>query len=181
MIKNTVIFSDWTSVSQIVNHIDPSIKAEATAIIKSNEGSCKSEIVGYDLRVYQKETYITLYKVKIEMGEPNVWSLTSEQAVEMLNKIGFDCKYKVPEYYEVLSPRQVGTLTALKTLGYTHVLRTFNKGQGSVQALNPQILKKEIYFKDIKDYNYLDWIFLPLNDPQMIDGILTMKVRDLND
>lgn len=173
MIRDTVIFSDWTSVSQIVNYIDPTIKVEATSIVKYDEESGESETVGYDLRVYQKENYITLYKVKVEMGEPNVWSLTSDQAVEMLNKIGFDCKYELPP--ETLTPRQVSTLSALKTLEYTHIVRHFVNGQGLVQAINSEDFNKVFDLDELKDYNYIDWIFLPIDQPQIIDGILTSK------
>lgn len=168
--KDIMIFSDWTAVGQIKNQINPDIKAEASAIIDKCGNS--NEIVGYDITIYLRSPYVILYKVKVEMDYEGVWSLTTNQAVEMLNSLGFYCKYELPPYFQDLSDKQISTLQSLKTLQFTHIVRNFENGRGRVFAINVNSPSETFEFNRLNDYNYLDWIFLPLGRPQIIDGIL---------
>lgn len=167
--KNKVVFSDWTSVSQIVNSYNPEVKVESTSIIENCGG--RPEIVGYVLTVYTKP-YVILYRMRVDMDKSGVFSLSAQQAVEMLNTLGFICEYQVSEYYGSLTNKQIITLNSLKNLGYSHVIRSFKGGRGQVVAINSESTWKYFDFRELEDYNYLDWIFLPLGDPQPIDGIL---------
>lgn len=169
--KEVFVFSDWTSVSQIKNSVDPDLKVDCTAIIQyCGEGN---EITGYDLTVYLKSPYIILYKVKVETSLDHVWSLNTNEAVEFLNSLGFYCKYELPPYFGDLSDKQITTLSSLKNLGYTHLVRSFSHGRGSVVAVKFDDPSGQIYSLDkTENYNYVNWIFLPLGRPQKIDGIL---------
>lgn len=177
--KDVMIFSDWTAIGQIRNQINPDIKAEASAIIDKCGNS--NEIIGYDITIYLRSPYIILYKVKVEMDHEGVWSLTTNQVVEMLNSLGFYCKYELPPYFQDLSKKQIETLQSLKNLQFTHVVRNFDSGRGNVLAININSPDNIFEFNRLDDYNYLDWIFLPLGRPQVIDGILEGNEIGQND
>lgn len=171
--RNKFLFSDWTAVSQIDNHIDPNLKASSTAVL--NEINGVQEIVGYDLTVYWKERYVTVYKVKVEMDIEGVWSLNTNDAVEFLNTIGFDCEYRLPETI-VMTERQRQTLDSLESLGYSYIMRTFKYGHGHVAVVDPNNPVRELYdLSQIKDYNYQDWTFMRIDEPISINTLLGRK------
>lgn len=169
--RNTVIFSDWTSVDQIINSIDPKIKAEGSAIVRTTDTS-QNEIAGYDLTVYLQNPYRVLYKVKVDMDQEGVWSIPTEEAVEFLNTVGFVCDYQLPPYYGIISEENQEVLRSLINLGYSHVIRTFSEGRGKVEAIRIDKLNDSFNFRKLSNYNYLDWIFLRLNDATMISSLL---------
>lgn len=170
--KNTVIFSDWTSVNQIINSINPDMKASCVVITNCNEDGI-NEIIGYKLNITERTQL--LYSIPVETSLPNVWSLSSEEAVEMLNTIGFICEYQLPEYYETLGASQLDLLKSLKNLGYTHIVRHFIHGKGSVIVLNPDSPSSVYDIKNTANYNYQNWISLKLDDFILIDSLLDIN------
>lgn len=173
--KNTYIFSDWTSVNQIVNSVNPKIKAQASAILEYDEDdTTPPKIIGHDLTVYigNAPSFVILYKVKIDMDVENTWSITTEDAVSMMNALGFICKYQYPEYGGMLSKDQHDILTSLINLGYTHIIRSLIDGRGNVTAINLENPEQVLSLRDTKGYNYQDWLFLDTDNFVNIEALI---------
>lgn len=173
--KEIFVFSDWTSISQVKNSIDPDLKVSCTAII--DRCGEDNEIVGYDLTVYLKSPYVILYKVKVESGKDHVWSLNTNEAVEFLNTVGFYCEYKLPPYAMSLTEKQVRVLKSLEGLDYTHIVRNFANGRGSVIAMKSST-NDTMSLSTLSDYNYLNWVLLPIGRPQVISSLLEGNALD---
>lgn len=135
------LFKDWTALSQIKNALNP--KRKALASICTSDGSVTITIVEGDE---------ILVRVKVESYDS--WSLTAEEAEEMLNAYGFNCRFEkspeVPEgVYEILK--------SLKMIGADTVTR-FVRPKGKVYASVPG--KDSIDLETVDGWRYEDWKFL---------------------
>lgn len=163
--QDTYVFTDWSSISQIINSKDSRLKASARAVI------CPTGVIdSYEIVIYSEDPYSsvkqTLYQVKVDSSTS--WSLSSDQAVRMLNSLGFICK-KEDSTYEV-SDSVIKILQALQVEGYTHIMRTFSGGLGHVVAILSEVKVKSI--NEFPDFHYRDWEFLKYDTPESISGLL---------
>ena len=171
--KDTVIFTDWFDVNQIPNNIDPRMSVSATGVYDEQT----HELDGYILTVIWNSFPLQpriLYRVHVEDARDNIWSLTSEEAVKFLNKIGFICEFT--HKGSPLSQKVIDTLKALSTFGYTHICRNSDaNSQFYVGAWLSGTPESEYQLNSIPNYDYEDWLFLPLGDPQLISGLLESR------
>lgn len=174
--KDTVVFTNWFDVNQIPNTTDPHMRVSSTGVY--DERAHKLE--GYVLTVIWEDFPLQpriVYRVNVEDARDNAWSLTSEEAVKFLNKIGFICEFAPKE--KPLSQEVVDTLKALQTFGYTHICRGKDP---KLQLLVEAWSSKEGYSTSVyllsnsPNYNYEDWVFLPLGIPQIIEGVLNNHI-----
>ena len=84
--------------------------------------------MGYQITVYNVNTQVIVYKFYVNYIKDNVWSLTTDEAIHILNHIGFRCQYD--EKVE-LTENARELLEACLTLGYTHI----NKVIGTAEYL----------------------------------------------
>lgn len=186
--KQVMTFSDWTSLSQLQNQINPDLKVKSVVILKGNDSrSCSlcdcsqsdinnSQIAGYEIVVYQRHNPSNIiYRVRVEADDkPGDWSLSFDQAVEMLNSLGFYCEYVAPPY--VITSEMKECLTSLVGLGFTHIRRYFTNGVGSVWSYDiPNGCKDPFNLEFSENYNYIDWVFLPVGRNILISGLLDNK------
>lgn len=100
-------FSDWTSASRM-HH--PVYQLEVT----------KQES-GYVIKVVNKESRCYEYIFKVEDFSQGSWSLDTRTAVEVLNKLGFNCSFEFSLYLN--DEKVVNWLKELQNLGYKWVVR----------------------------------------------------------
>lgn len=179
--KEVMIFNDWSSISQLKNFINPDLKVKSSLLIRhcSSEDSCSnstSEVEGYEITVYQRHNPENIiYRIRVEAEcHPGNWSITYEQAVDMLNGLGFTCRYEAPPYQTSLNDNSRKILKSLRGLGYTHIVRYFNEkfGGGSVWAYSADDSEEPYNLNKSADYNYIDWTFLPICHDILITGLL---------
>lgn len=153
-------FTDWTSASKMKNQVNPRLSVDVGVIV---DGDNK----GYVLTVYDNITYADVYKFYIDYGAENTWCLTTNEAISMLNMIGFPCEFSVPTYDITERVREI--LVSMKDLGFTFVERRarpariiFINEDGTIKFLD----------EVTRDYNYHDFWFLDPPTPVSIEGIL---------
>lgn len=163
------LFDDWTAVCKMRNEIDPNLRADAQVVRYGVSG-----IAGHILKVYDKESGEVKYSFGIDLGVENTFSLTREDAIDMMNQIGFACEWQgVP----VLPPEAIEVLTNVHELGYTTVFRTINPAKVFVErehnfndlSYSP---KKVINLNEITEINYHDYIAVPVNQRVFINGLI---------
>lgn len=117
-------FSDWTSASKMKNRINPSLRVEVECI-RSEE-----KLQGYALSIYDISTNYVICKFRVDVDVNDNWSLTTHQAIEVLNQIGFPCEFV--DKYPKLSEEAIKYLKSLSELGYKTIYRSissvFNQG-----------------------------------------------------
>lgn len=163
-IKEVYTFSDWTSVSQMRNVINPDLKLRCSVVVDAENNG----ILGYDLTVYNESSSEIVYKFKIDSGESDAWILSSEEAVMMLNIIGFPCRQNTIEI--VPSELTYKTIESLKELGFIQMRRSV-RPQG-VLALGKDAQQVVLLEEFLNPYAYRDWLFLPHGVVVDIDNIL---------
>lgn len=171
--RNTYIFSDWTSVSQMINSQYPDLRAKASVLRgQSCSSDCGGRTQGYCLTIYNHVLGRTVCRVMVNSGESSFWSLSESQAVEMLNDFGFICRLERDS--NMISDKVRKSLEIISSLGYSHVIRNFSKGHGQVSVFVSDNLKRHPQNLSglLSDYNYYDWVFLREGSPTLIEGIL---------
>lgn len=182
--EDLMIFSDWSSINQLKNSINPDLKVTSSLLVshydENKKDTCccdtgNNAVKGYEITVYQRHNpENVIYRIRVEAdSSPGNWSLSYDQAVEMLVGLGFNCKYIAPPYQEFLSEENKKYLSDLQSLGYTHVVRHFSQGVGKVYAYSADHMTDDFNMKNLPRYNYLEWVFLPLNQNILISGLLT--------
>ena len=157
-------FSDWTSAIRMKNSLNPCLSIDVGIIRDTNE----EEILGYVLTVFNQQNSIILYKYNIDLGTPGTWSLTTDEAIMMLNQIGFPCEYLKEEI--PLTPEVKENLQTLLNAGYVNISRTVRPAQILVYpADGGRIVPMHKVLA--KEYNYFDYRFLD-NRPTPIISIL---------
>lgn len=152
-------FEDWTSAARMKNQIDPCIKIDVGVLREDDQ------ILGYQMTVYKECIDKILYRFYIDVGLPSTWSLTTNEAIEFLNIIGFPCEFGREHYILPINTQKI--LRALLKLGYTHIYRlqrpaTVMICAGATQHDDPT--KKRLPITDVLGneykYNYHDYWFL---------------------
>lgn len=159
------LFEDWTSASLMRNTINCNLKIEVFVIRKED----RTGIEGYQLVVYDSRTDKTVYKYYIDYGAPGSWSLSTEEAVRMLNQIGFNCEFN-REHYKI--SREVWKiLDSVYKLGYTHIRREIRP---AIVVIYHPDKDKWLPLDLVTEYCYHDFGFIKteLLDPTRIKGIL---------
>ena len=155
-------FSDWTSASRMKNKDRPELKIDVAVLTEDKK------ITGYHLSVYDKISQVTFYAFDINREEG--WSLSSDQAIEVLNRLGFPCRLKEDHYS--ISDKVKNDLESLYSLGFSHITKDPNGSKVFVSRGDGHrhcALVKDV----VKDYNYFDYCFLRDNTPTLIGGLLS--------
>lgn len=155
------VFEDWTSASRMRNEVDPNLKVDV-GVIRRPQGK---GIDGYQITVYDSRIGRDLYKFYVDVGLPHTWSLSTKEAIELLNYVGFPCKYEGTS--KVISYDCEKILESLLQLGYTHIFRKSRPAEVFVA----QEGRLPIPLSKITTYHYHD--FWTVDDkPCRIKGIL---------
>lgn len=176
-VLNTYVFSDWYSVNQIPNTFDPKRRAYVSGIY--DNGVFK----GYELTVVKGFLPVDslnptiLYRVHVEDTTEGTYSLTYNQAVQLLNDIGFICKYE-PKIKT--SSKVISILKNLEGLGFTHVVKVSEDCNiyAWCEGKEPQ-LKCDL--ASLADFNYHDWDFIADDKPKLISGLLKILEEETPD
>lgn len=164
---------DWTSASRMKNSINSRLKIDVGILRGDGENASTDTILGYSITVYDDVNSLTQYKFYVECDNilHNVWSLTSEEAIKVLNKIGFNCEYDNKNI--ILKPEVKKTLTALAALGYTYIFKDESEVyiSGRVSIRDPFTPQPKNKLSEITEYNYNDYYFLDTT-PESIQKIL---------
>lgn len=157
--KEVYVFNDWTSVSQFKNSYNESIKAECSVICNCG---C---IHGYVLTVYNKNTNEILYRVNINDGRAGVWSISTEEAIQLMNDVGFFCRYESSPFVPTNYHKNI--LSSLSNLGYCYIHRSIRPLNVTVyrevkENIDPRTTPGDSLREVISSFNYNDWSDLPL-------------------
>ena len=147
------VFKDWTALSQIKNSTNP--KRKALTSVSPADGSIVITIVENDEIL-----------VRIGVETSTAWSLTVEEAEEMLNAYGFNCRFE--ESYTI-SDHCYEILNSLKNLGADTVTRVV-RPQGKVYASVPG--RQSVDLSTASVWRYEDWKFLTPGLTYSISAIL---------
>lgn len=166
-IPNTYVFSDWFSVNQIPNTFDFKRHAYVSGIY--DHGTFK----GYELTVMRERNLpptgpAILYRVHVEDSTEGVHSLSYDQAVQLLNDVGFVCKY---EPKVKISSKVINTLKNLEGLGFTHIEK-ISKDQNVCAWYENKGPQSKTSLSDLPDFDYHDWDFITDDSPKLISGLL---------
>ena len=165
--NQTYRFEDWTSAAKMRNELNPCLRVDIGVLRDMTNGS----VEGYQLTIYDEAVDQIVYRTFIDYGKEGTWSLSTDEAIELLNQIGFNCVYQRPKL-ELTS--QVRTaLRAAQSLGYTHVYRRIRPVPEVVfvNGFTGKECSLVILLGD-EDYNYHNYWFLD-ETPVRIDGILS--------
>lgn len=158
--KDLFVLSDWTSLSQVKNSVDPSIKATAS------------------IRPDKSQTIITIFKcdsilVRVPVDSEG-WSLTYQDALELLASYGFNCDYR-PTFE--ISDHAVEVLRAALTSGVTTVKRV-TKSYGYVEGYGGGFNASRPYdFRDTEGWKYEEWMFMTPNVCYSVKKLLEGVVK----
>lgn len=155
-------FADWTSAARMKNAINPCLAVDIGII---RDGENFEDIAGYQLTVVDTAVNRIVYKYYIDYAKEGTWSLTTHEAILMLNMIGFPCIYDTSSY-DIEKIRT--TLESLLNLGYTQVSRSIRPAK--IYAYNPDV-SQVTDLGEITEYDYHDYLFLD-EVPTSIEGIL---------
>lgn len=162
-------FIDWTSASRMKNILNPCLTIDigiVRGLTITTQGTEIETILGYQLAVIDNSVNRVLYKFYIDYGEEGTWSLSTNEAIEMLNQIGFPCEFNTETFN--INDEVRAILTNLKGLGYTHISRSIRPPE--VLVYDPA-LKIPRALSLITKYNYHDFWNIS-NVPTSIDSIL---------
>lgn len=161
-------FKDWTAAVNMRNLIDCSLRIDVGVMRHYNvEKQCYDGITGYRLTVYDQADENIIYRFLIDVGTPNTYSLSTNEAIKMLNQIGFKCEFV---YEDIKISNEVrDILTNLKGLGYTHISRKIRPAD--IDVFSP-FTQQIVNLSEITEYNYHDFWFIQDLDPVSISGIL---------
>lgn len=160
--SNTYVFSDWYSVNQIPNTFDFKRRAYVSGIY--DNGILK----GYELTVVKGLNQTILYRVHVEDSTEGVYNLTYDQAVQLLNDVGFVCKY---EPKVKISSKVINTLKNLEGLGFTHIEK-ISKDHNVYAWYENEGPQSKSDLSGLPDFNYHDWDFITDDKPKLISGLL---------
>ena len=162
-VKTLYKLKDWSSLGQVKNNDNPDIVARYVFDPASKVHS---------IMVVNKRTSDLLVKVNVDSG--NVWSLTDEEALAMLNSYGFNCELDTDPVK--ISDSLGVVLHGLHDLGYKYITRVVKpKGQVIVYSnYNNGIYEYTDQPPILSDINYDDWKFLSINVVTSIDKILKL-------
>ena len=157
-------FTDWTSAPKMKNRINPCLTIDL-GVLRNED---KESIDGYQLTVIDSSVNRILYKFYIDVGLEGTWSLTTDEAIEVLNLIGFPCKFSkltitVPE-------RAKEILKNLKGLGYNQVYRSIRPATVNVISVEHGV-NKDLPLSMFTPYNYHDFWMLD-EVPTSIDSLI---------
>lgn len=154
--KNTkYVFKDWTSAVKMINAVDPKLRVDVV-ILRSKD---LQESAGYSIVVFNKINSEIKYKFYVDCSFENEWSLTTDEAIEALNLIGFNC-----EFIHEKKPLTEGItkiLNDIYSLGYTRIEREIRPNKIRIFK-DDSTVQGEIFVDDlgkITEYNYYDWTF----------------------
>lgn len=173
--KTNYIFSDWSSVSKMrncENHL-LRISVEVLQGKNSSEDDLNKRFVtaGYHIKIYNVVTDEVVYAFYVDYASPKnnppVASLTTEQAVELLNAVGFTCQYKRDEV--LINERAYEVLCALRGLGYTRLVRECFPSRINVVGKGKQTYLDELSIW----YNYNDFNFTVPQVEYVIDSLIS--------
>lgn len=159
--KTNYIFSDWSSVSKMKNCENPLLRISVEAIIDKNSSEDdlneRFVVAGYHIKIYNVVTDEVVYAFYVDYASSNncppVASLTTEQAVKLLNAVGFTCQYKRDEV--LINVRAYEVLCALKGLGYTKLVRECFPSRINVVGKGKQTyLDKLSIWYNYNDFNF---------------------------
>lgn len=154
---NTIyMFSDWSSASKMKSCINPRLRISVKEILTSNEDS--KFVAGYHISVYDSVTKEVIYAFYVDchfndIKDPVVCLDTSD-AVDVLNAIGFHCKYTKPIVF--MNDESYKVLQSLFDLGYKKVIRECFPSSLRVIGKGRHTNLDEIAIY----YNYRDFLFM---------------------
>lgn len=159
--KTNYIFSNWSSVSKMKNcenHLlRISVEVLRNKISSSDELSKRFVTAGYHVKIYNVVTDEVVYAFYVDFATPKnsppIASLTTKQAVELLNAVGFTCQYVRDDI--LINDRAYEVLCALKGLGYTKLVRECFPSRINVVGKGKQTYLDELSIW----YNYNDFNF----------------------
>ena len=123
--NNTIYtFTDWTSAAKMRNFRNSLLRVDVS-VIRNLTGDT-NEIKGYQITVYNVSTQVIVYKFYVNYIDENIWSFTTNEAISILNHIGFPCYFD--EKVE-LTENTRAILESCQTLGYTHIKRVINTAE----------------------------------------------------
>lgn len=166
------VFSDWTSASKMRNYINPDLRVDVEVLVGPEDLEVATDrVVGHSIRVFDRRTNTTLYKVLVEAGVPYTYSLSNEEAIEMLNLIGFNCQFKYLDYEVPLVIKKC--MKSLVDLGFTSIKRTIRPC--NIVISSDPLEDKWCSLREYQTSNYSDWSFLPINQPVLLKPLLDMS------
>ena len=183
------IIRDWSTIKDMRNELNDRLRTRASIYYDPET----QEPHGYTIDVYVEKNHndncnciSLLYKVDVDCDLPAHYSMTTNEAIEFLNLLGFNCEFDYSVFPITDKVRE--QLTNLSSLGYKTVVRvvrpwskifvtTKSANDISMRTTYPQIgeflkqsLTKDTVCPDI--INYRDYLFLPPNTPTPIEEIL---------
>lgn len=170
---NSTVFSfaDWTSAVKLKNSVNPLLRVDVGVLRFTTE--TVNEIKGYQLTVYDIKTQAIIYRFYINYIENNVFSMTTDEAIEFLNRIGFNCEYHEPIVFTD-NARQI--LEACLTMGYTHIRRISKTTEFELLHSEDENITgttlRDVLAKSNKDINYYDFRFIDSVIPDSIEVLL---------
>ncbi len=184
------VIRDWLSVKDMRNELDKTIKAKATLYCPKTDKERKH---GYTVSVYKelktddKCRYGNLlYKFDVECDLPGHCTYSTQEAIDFLNVLGFNCVFDY-SVFEV-SENVLQQLSNLSSLGYKTIVRTVRPWTKVFVTTNAEFnLPVHYLYPVVKDWldinipkgvvcpdiiNYREYLFLPPNVPMPIDEVL---------
>lgn len=160
--EQTYHFTNWTSAVKMKNEVNPCLTIDI-GVLRRLEN--ENEIDGYQLTVIDTSVNRPVYKVYIDVGLENTWSLSTNEAIEMLNQIGFPCAFDKSQPKVFNGAKEI--LRGIKDLGYTHISRGIRPAQVFAYPLNGYMVPLD----QLTTYNYHDF-WMVENVPTRIDALL---------
>ena len=160
------VFTDWGQLIKVVNINSPWIKIDVR-FNKTEEG-LEDGVTITVLNIQESRNYI-IYRIDVNRGDRKYYSLSEDEAVRMLNQIGFNIEYsnsiKINERVYLL-------LTAFKELGGVTVQRFINNPSIDIYDKNNKFLYRLINEDPVDNFNYYDWTSLKVKSPYSIDNLI---------
>lgn len=187
------MIKDWTSAVDIRNELNPSLRIKVNIYRNCHEQA----IDGYSIEVYDKDNKCgcccengLLYKFDVDCIIPGHYSLSTPEAIEFLNFIGFNCDFDYTVFSITDKVRE--QLTHLYELGYKTIVRGIRPWARIFLSTNPEddiarklyTYKNKLYFEKISlptgvispnTLDYRDYFWLTPNKPTPIKQILGIK------
>lgn len=158
------LINSWINAPKIKNFINPNIKID---VLKLKDED------GYILTVFEDNMNPdldnnVLYRVPVECSLANTWSLSTDEAIDLLNSIGFLCEWSEEEFN--ISETTYNQLNSLLSLGWSNILRTIRPAE--IYVINSEDNKTAMVSSLVPNYKYSDWSFLSVNQIIAIESLI---------
>lgn len=187
MEETKYIIRDWSSAIDLRNTLHPTWRISVDVY-----RNCETqEINGYSIEVYDKShsecNCNLVYKIDVDVTIDGHYSFSTEEAIEFLNIIGFNCEFDKSAY--VIPEKAKELLAHFYALGYQTIVRIVRPWCKILMSLDPEDdIARRLFYTDIVKYykefqfpkgvicpevlEYRDFLFLPPNTPYPINQLI---------